>query len=290
MAKTLCSNCRGVCEPRGTREGIRYLEFKKEALDHLKSDPTFSELPQLQDLEADLRAFRSALRFMGSDSQIPCPWYMGDLAWLPSEPGMNEVVVDMWGPETDIRDVVSSSSMGCELCLKLCAIFLEITSLGDPSQLLLESWIVLHPISLKPKLLRVLVQGTNLDHVWIELRVEFQSWQTGEKAMRPNADPILTIFYLLAMQLEFKTPKGSSTNDSSCFDFVTQSFRTCVSTHSTCQQASRSGWVPTRLIDVSPSSTENNWVRLVERNDLKTSGVTNPQYLTLSHVVCLSIK
>jgi hypothetical protein len=91
--------------------------------------------------------------------------------------------------------------------------------------------------------------------------------------------------FQLAPQPNLQIPIGNHSSDSSCFEFLLQSFHTCINLHSSCRQDSERGWIPTRLIDVGPPFSQCKSVKLVERKDLERESSNNKfDYFTLSHV------
>ena len=175
----LCKDCGAFFESRGEKWREKYLELKREAVHYLKSDPRTSGMPQLRNFELDLEIFQVALA-LRTDSRLPCPWYKGDLSWIPEEfEQRKDVEIIIWGNPRPGYDIAMSAGSGCQLCIMLCAITQEFNKLGEPAELELESWPHLDRISLEPTKLRFLVQGSEAEHYWLYIHVDVQGRHEG---------------------------------------------------------------------------------------------------------------
>lgn len=69
-------------------------------------------------------------------------------------------------------------------------------------------------------------------------------------------------------------------------EFCTRALETCLSEHIACRiRQKREAWVPTRLLDICPGSTQQDIIRLVQTRSLSAGTALNElRYLTLSHV------
>lgn len=66
--------------------------------------------------------------------------------------------------------------------------------------------------------------------------------------------------------------------------FLSRSLETCIHDHPSCQVPNPENWIPTRLLDVRPTTAVDS-VRLIERYSvLEEHNHKAPPYLTLSHV------
>jgi hypothetical protein len=175
----LCIDCGAFFDSRGEKWRKKYLELKTEAVHKLKSDARTSEMPQLRNFELDLQIFQVALG-LRTDSRLPCPWYRGDLSWIPARAGQREEVeIEVWATARSGHDIAMSASSGCQLCTMLCTITQEYNKLGEPAELKLESWLHLDCISLEPIKLRFLVQGSEAGHYWLDMHVDVQGRHEG---------------------------------------------------------------------------------------------------------------
>ncbi len=150
----------------------KYLERKSNAVLQLKSNSKTSGLPQLQDVELDLEIYQSALR-THVGPPFPCPWYLGDMSWLPTELAESEVDEETWDTPRHLHDLVDSASASCELCILLLYIIQHSESFRNSTDLRLGAWLHMHSISLKPTLLRFLVQGP-IEHTWIFVHINLK--------------------------------------------------------------------------------------------------------------------
>jgi hypothetical protein len=178
----LCKDCGAFFESRGEEWREKYLELKREAVHDLKSDPRTAQMPQLRDFELDLEIFQVALD-LRTDSRLPCPWYKGDLSWIPEEFEQREdVKIDIWTMRNLRRgfDIAVSASSGCELCGMLCAVTQEFNKLGEPAEFDFESWLHLDSISLEPTELLFIVDGSEVDHYVFNMHIDVQRRHEGK--------------------------------------------------------------------------------------------------------------
>jgi hypothetical protein len=176
----LCKDCGAFFESRGEKWREKYLELKREAVHELKSDPRTAQMPQLRNFELDLEIFQVALD-LRTDSMLPCPWYKGDLSWIPAEfKQRKDMEIEIWASPRRGYDIAMEASSGCELCTMLCAITQEFNKLGEAAEFELESWLCMDPISLEPTKLRFLVHGSEADHYWFNMLVGVQRRHEGK--------------------------------------------------------------------------------------------------------------
>ncbi len=83
-----------------------------------------------------------------------------------------------------------------------------------------------------------------------------------------------------------RIPRGTSTEDQTCIEFLSQTLSNCLSTHASCAPSRvNSAWVPKRLLDVGLGLPNSGSIVLVEGDDLRASaGEHQVRYLTLSHL------
>lgn len=167
-----CNYCNAIFNPkRDHKSSEAYLGLKTQAIQRLKSDPRTCDLPQLRDLELDLQVFSTAVDLQG-DPLLPCPWYKGDLSWIPPEISKNDVAqINIWETPRQVGDIAMSATLGCELCTMLCAIIKEYERLGEIADLSLECWLEMDCISLAPTQIRFLVRGP-IVHYWLVLHID----------------------------------------------------------------------------------------------------------------------
>jgi hypothetical protein len=167
-----CDRCCEFFDSRKSEKlATEYLKHKTDAIEHLRSNLETSQLPQLSDLELNLEDFREAIKMQSP--QLPCPWYLGDLSWIPTGlTQLDNIELEVWGNPREMSDIQSSVLAGCELCVRLCAITQEFQSLGDHKEFELESWLLLHPVKLIPTGLKFLVLHLTEDHDWLELEID----------------------------------------------------------------------------------------------------------------------
>jgi hypothetical protein len=83
--------------------------------------------------------------------------------------------------------------------------------------------------------------------------------------------------------LQLSTPRGHSSADETCMDFLSKSLAHCLSEHKLCN-IEHDNWIPTRLLDLSKDSNQHNCIKVVERKDVQALVANRVKYLTLSHV------
>ena len=168
----LCDGCKKHFDHSSPERRDELFEYKVRALARLKE--SFGHLrSEVKDFELDLQRFTAELQL--HPDQTPCPWYYGNLSWLPYAYRSRQVELVVWGKEGRLgEDVDSSADQGCDLCRRLRLLVSQMSVFGEMSQVLFESSVYCDPISLKPNKIRFFVKGAvdgSLEDEWPEFKV-----------------------------------------------------------------------------------------------------------------------
>lgn len=168
----LCDECENHFS-HGPETCLFYLRLKTRLVSLAKKD--FTGSPWVAELEADLRRYEAAIRAVDEDSDLaPCPWFLGsipDAEWELPASYRHQCHLEIWAKPKTGSAVQASARNGCFLCQRLCALVEQMPQFGHIKTTRFESWLHLHPVTLKPSAIRFLVHKA-FQHEWLSLLLE----------------------------------------------------------------------------------------------------------------------
>ena len=266
---------------------------KQNAIDYAAKN-SFDE-SHLTTLRRDLARYQQQLDAQ-NQHVFPQPWTtdrnLGDLF-----PVSDSVLVwqknqhrRTWG---DLR--LSASQADCQLCMTLVAM-MQYSTKGvemESTRQVTSDWLVEGGSGL-PFWLRFHVTEDDAPTTMLHFHVSVDSDHTGKPPL--TVTPCFMAFFLEVLfdlhtsidniPRSIRIPRGTSTEDQTCIEFLSQTLSNCLSTHPSCAPSQVSAWVPKRLLDVGLGPPNSDSIVLVEGEDLLASSAGEHQvrYFTLSHV------
>lgn len=145
-----------------------YATIKETTISSLRVSGVNIALLQL--LLEDLHSYRAAKR---NGSLDVCPWIpLSDVLEYVLEEDLSQMEapeLDVWVSALPRKDVKSTAEMGCDMCLRICE---AVQSLGyEYESLDLDSWLVLDPVTLFPREIKIQVENSSLDFTYLRFKI-----------------------------------------------------------------------------------------------------------------------
>ncbi|TRX94715.1 hypothetical protein FHL15_004487 [Xylaria flabelliformis] len=222
----------------------------------------------IRSLQKEFERYQTGIRTKDSLNHCkPCPTTLDDCNEYLLYTGNSTLSVwDDHHLKLTWKDLVAAAiSSDCQLCRAIISMTQYATGDEIPGNSTVNSVLFLDDATYRPTWLRIDVSHNGARAAMLSFSIFMEDAASGSSVV-------------------LKTPVATSTDEDDCMKFCSQALETCLTKHESCRADKKNPWLPTRLLDLSPSVSIKGAVRVVQTDDFsdvdKLNGI---QYLTLSH-------